>query len=74
MHGLITLIALLVAAFMPSISERMWSQLELDGSLWEHNLRIHGKWGMLKPGKRVAKPSPLFPRLDPAKFSIESHG
>ena len=65
------LIALLVAAFMPSISERMWSQLELDGNLWEQNLRIHGKWGMLKPGKRVVKPSPLFPRLDPAKFLIE---
>ena len=68
------LIALLVAAFMPSISERMWSQLGLDDSLWEQNLGIHGKWGMLKPGKRVVKPRPLFPRLDPAKFLTECHG
>jgi methionyl-tRNA synthetase len=67
-------ISLMVAAFMPSTSERMWSELELEGCLWEQNLSVHGKWGMSKPGKRVVKPNPLFPRLDPAKFSAEQHG
>jgi methionyl-tRNA synthetase len=61
------LIALLLAAFMPSTSERMWSQLGIEEDLWRQNLREDGKWGRLKPGGRVAKPIPLFPRIDPNK-------
>jgi methionyl-tRNA synthetase len=62
------LIALFLAAFMPSTSEKMWSQLIIEENLWEQNLRKSGKWGGLKPGRRVAKPIPLFPRLDPSKI------
>jgi methionyl-tRNA synthetase len=61
------LIALLLAAFMPSTSERMWLQLGIEEDLWRQNLREDGKWGRLKPGGRVAKPIPLFPRIDPNK-------
>jgi len=63
------LIALLLAAFMPSTSEKMWSQLGMEEDLWEQNLKTNGKWGGLKPGTRVAKPTPLFPRIDPTKIS-----
>ena len=63
------LIALLLAAFMPSTSERMWSQLEMEENLWEQNLKENGKWGGLKPGRKVTKPTPLFPRIDPTKIS-----
>jgi methionyl-tRNA synthetase len=63
------LIALFLAAFMPSTSEKMWSQLGMAENLWEQNLIENGKWGGLKPGTRVAKPSPLFPRLDASKIS-----
>jgi len=62
-------ITLLLAAFMPSTSEKMWSQLGMEENLWEQNLRENGKWGGLKPGKKVAKPTPLFPRIDPTKNS-----
>ena len=61
------IIALLLAAFMPSTSEKMWSQLSIEESIWEQNIDQNGKWGGLKPGRKVAKPIPLFPRLDPAK-------
>ncbi|MGZ3613036.1 MAG: class I tRNA ligase family protein, partial [Thermodesulfobacteriota bacterium] len=61
--------ALLLAAFMPSTSERMWSQLSIEEKLWEQNIKETGKWGGLKPGGKVAKPTPLFPRIDPAKIS-----
>lgn len=64
------LIALLLAAFMPSTSEKMWFQLNIEENLWEQDLNENGKWGGLKPGKRVIQPSPLFPRLDPAKMSL----
>jgi methionyl-tRNA synthetase len=66
------IIALLLAAFMPSTSEKMWSQLGMEENLWEQNIKENGKWGGLKPGKKVAKPVPLFPRLDPTKISQDA--
>jgi methionyl-tRNA synthetase len=63
------LIALLLAAFMPSTSEKMWSQLGVEKNLWEQNITVNGKWGGLKPGRKVVQPAPLFPRLDPSKMS-----
>jgi methionyl-tRNA synthetase len=62
------LIALFLVAFLPSTSEKMWSHLGMEENLWEQNLKENGKWGGLKPGKKVAKPSPLFPRLDASKI------
>jgi methionyl-tRNA synthetase len=65
----IRLIALLLAAFMPSTAEKMWLQLGIEENLWEKNLKECGKWGGLKPGMKVAKPIPLFPRIDLSKIS-----
>jgi len=59
--------ALLLAAFMPSTSERMWSQLGMEENLWGQNIKENGQWGGLKPGKKIAKPVPLFPRIEPTK-------
>jgi methionyl-tRNA synthetase len=67
----VRMIALLLAAFMPSTSEKMWSQLGIGKTLWEQNLRKNGKWGELKPGAKVTKPTPLFPRLDPTKIPFD---
>jgi methionyl-tRNA synthetase len=66
------LIALLVAPFMPSTSEKMWSQLGVEENLWKQNLKNNGKWGGLIPGRRVIKPTPLFPRIDPSKISLSA--
>jgi methionyl-tRNA synthetase len=65
----IRLSALLLAAFVPSTSEKIWAQLGMEGNLWEQKIKENGKWGGLKPGRKVTKPSPLFPRIDPAKIS-----
>jgi methionyl-tRNA synthetase len=65
------IIALLLAPFMPSTSEKMWSQLGMEDSLWKQNLKENGKWGGLKPGRKVFKPTPLFPRIDSSKISFE---
>ncbi len=62
------IIALLLAPFMPSSSEKMWSQLGMEGHLQEQNLEEDGKWGGLKPGRKVVKPTPLFPRIDTSKI------
>jgi len=62
------LVALPLAAFMPSTSEKMWSQLGLKRNIRESNLGADGIWGGLKSGGKVLKPAPLFPRLDPIKI------
>jgi methionyl-tRNA synthetase len=66
------LIALLLAPFMPAMSEKMWSQLGMEENLSDQNLRENGKWGGLKPGRKVAKPIPLFPRIDPSKIPVHN--
>jgi methionyl-tRNA synthetase len=65
----IRLSALLLAAFVPSTCEKMWSQLGMEEDLWKQNIKMNGKWGGLKPGRKVIQPSPLFPRIDPTKIS-----
>jgi len=47
----------------------MWSQLAIEENIWEQNLKENGKWGGLKSGKKLTKPDPLFPRIDPSKMS-----
>ena len=61
------IIALLLAAFMPATSEKMWSQLGMETDLWEQRLDEDGRWGGLKPGKKLVKPAPLFPRIETSK-------
>jgi methionyl-tRNA synthetase len=63
------IITLLLAPFMPSTAEKMWSLLALEGNPGEQNLEENGKWGGLKPGRKVVKPTPLFPRIDTAKVA-----
>jgi methionyl-tRNA synthetase len=58
------IITLLIATFMPTTAEKMWSQLGMEGNLWVQNIRENGKWGGLKPGRKIAKPLPLFPRIE----------
>jgi methionyl-tRNA synthetase len=62
------IIAFLLAPFMPSTAEKMWSQLGIEEDIWQQRLSENGKWGGLKPGKRLVKPVPLFPRIDTAKI------
>jgi methionyl-tRNA synthetase len=64
------IIALLVAPFMPSTAEKMWSQLGIDGDILQRNLKEDGAWGGLKAGKKVVKPVPLFPRIDTSKTVV----
>jgi len=49
----------------------MWGGLALEKNLREQNLEADGKWGGLKLGRRVTPPTPLFPRIDPSKISIQ---
>jgi methionyl-tRNA synthetase len=65
------IVALLLAAFMPLTSEKMWSQLKMEGNVLEQDLHDATKWGGLIPGRKLDKPAPLFPRIDPSKIVLD---
>jgi methionyl-tRNA synthetase len=53
---------------MPETAERAWGQLGCEESLGKiENQRVDLlEWGQLKPGTKVGKAEPIFPRLDKA--------
>ncbi len=57
------IIALLISPFMPQKAQEMWDQLGVEGHIVEASMD-QAAWGGLKPGTRVKKGKPLFPRLD----------
>ncbi len=66
------IIALLLAAFMPSTSEKMWSQLKMEGNVLEQNLSGSDTMGRPEPGEGSwTNLLPSFPRIDPSQISVE---
>jgi len=63
------LLAVILHAVMPQSAERLWRQLGLETSLGKIEDQNIGElnWGQLKPGTKVRKPEPIFPRLDKAE-------
>jgi methionyl-tRNA synthetase len=57
--------ALLVAPVMPAAASRLFDQLQLPPELRATRLPDLA-WGLVPAGHLVGKPSPLFPRLEPA--------
>ena len=57
--------AVLLAPVLPVGAQRIWKQLGCEGKV--SNQRLDElKWGQLKPGTKVGKAEPIFPRLDKA--------
>jgi methionyl-tRNA synthetase len=57
--------AVLLAPVLPAGAQRIWNQLGCEGKVTDQRLD-ELKWGQLKPGTKVGKPEPIFPRLDKA--------
>ncbi len=56
------IVALLIAPFMPETAQRMFEILGVAPE--EMSLEEKGTWGGLRPGTRIEKASPLFPRIE----------
>lgn len=57
------IIAILVFPFMPGKAAEMWDQIGMEESI--DKVRFNElKWGLLKPGTKVKKGNPLFPRIE----------
>ena len=61
------LMAILLFPFVPSTAQRMWEMLGLQGTLEEQKIEESGMWGGFPEGLQVAKPAPLFPRIEVRK-------
>ena len=61
--------AVLAYPVIPDATQKIWDELSCEDYLGKlQNQRIDQlKWGELKPGTKVGKPEPIFPRLDKAE-------
>lgn len=61
--NLVRALAILFAPFMPSTCERLWGQLNLDGSVFEQDFddldKLH-----ISPGHRIGQIEPLFKKFE----------
>ena len=59
-------LAVLLYPIAPQSAVRLWAQLGCEGEVQKQNPR-ELSWGQLRPGTKVGKPEPIFPRLDKEK-------
>ncbi len=60
---LLRTVAIVLHPILPESSNRLWKQLGCEGKVEDHRFD-EVKWAALKPGTKVGKPEPIFPRLD----------
>ncbi len=65
-------IAVLLSPLVPAGSQRLWWQLGCEGSIEDQRID-NLEWGGLKPGTKVGKAEPIFPRLDKEKTLARLH-
>lgn len=57
------IIAVYLYPFMPSSADKIWDALGIEGRIKDAKFDEAVKWGGLKPGSKVRKIPPLFPRV-----------
>jgi len=58
------ILAVLLSPVMPRAAARLWEQLGIPEPLEGQRLPGAAAWGGLRPGTRVARGEPLFPRVE----------
>jgi len=59
----IRIIVILIYPFLPDTAEKMWDQIGIAEDLNSQGIPIDTGWGGLKPGAKVRRGEPLFPRI-----------
>ena len=65
-------IAVMAYPLVPTSAERLWKQLGCEGDIKDQKFDDL-RWQSLKPGTKVGKPEPIFPRLDKAVTLAKLH-
>ncbi|HEX3044436.1 MAG TPA: methionine--tRNA ligase [Bacillota bacterium] len=70
------LTALLLVPFLVETPGKIWGQLGLDGTPADLDYQTGIGWGFLKPGIKVRKGNPIFPRIEtePEQPAVETAG
>ena len=58
------IIAVHIYPFMPDTANKIWKQLGIDADISNVIFNEATEWGGIKPGTKVQKGEPLFPRID----------
>jgi methionyl-tRNA synthetase len=65
------IVAILVSPFMPNTAPRIWKQLGIETDFASVRLADSQHWGLLPVGTKVAKPEPIFPRIEEKEEKAE---
>lgn len=58
------IVTILVSPFMPTTAPKIWAQLGMETPFANARLHDAQSWGLLAAGTKVAKPEPIFPRIE----------
>lgn len=58
------IVCILLSPFMPNTAPKIWQQLGIESDFATVTLDDAQGWGRLAPGTKVAKPEPIFPRIE----------
>lgn len=58
------IVAVLISPFMPNTAPKIWAQLGIPADFSQATLADAKTWGGLNAGITVAKPEPIFPRIE----------
>jgi methionyl-tRNA synthetase len=61
---ILRIVAISISPFIPATSRNIWGQLGLDGDIDRARFADLEKWGLSRPGTRINKAGPLFPRIE----------
>ncbi|GAH61350.1 unnamed protein product [marine sediment metagenome] len=62
------LLAIVTYPIMPVAMEKLWIQLGIKEKISSCKIPEDLKWGLLKPGTKICKIYPLFPRIEKQKL------
>jgi methionyl-tRNA synthetase len=62
----IRIVSILISPIMPETAEKIWTQLGLT-DFERQTLKDAASWGRIKPGTKVSRGKPLFPRIEISK-------
>jgi methionyl-tRNA synthetase len=66
------LVAVLLIPFLVETPDKIWKQLGAEGTPTKIPYRDGIKWGWLKPGTKINKGNPIFPRIETATETANS--
>lgn len=66
------IICILLSPFMPNTAPKIWQQLGIESDFSAVTLNDAQGWGRLAAGTKVAKPEPIFPRIEDKPVIEES--